>query len=138
MTRKPHRMGAPKERFLGSLVLGSSSALGDAFVGHLRWTDPRVLKERNILLGEDDQDALEYVEATRERLVQQFRVAFSYMVELEKKGYRESSYFVTRQLGGETDNSGSSDNCSSMGSLGYGSTESNTDEEEEDDNEEEE
>jgi hypothetical protein len=93
----------------------------------LRWTDPRVLKERNILLGKDDQAALEYVKATREHLVQQFRMAFSYMVELEKKGYGESSYFVAGQLGEETDDSGS-DDCSSMGSLGYGSMESNTDE----------
>jgi hypothetical protein len=68
-----------------SLVLGSSSALGDALVGRLRWTDLRVLKERNILLGPDAQAALGYVKATRERLVQQFRVAFSYMAELEKK-----------------------------------------------------
>jgi hypothetical protein len=90
---KPHRMGAPKERSLGSLVLGSSSTLGDALVGRLRWTDPRVLKERNTLLGKDNQDALEYVKATRERLVQQFRMAFSYIVELEKKGCGESSYF---------------------------------------------
>jgi hypothetical protein len=128
---KPHRMGAPKERFLGSLVLGSSSALGDALVGRLRWTDPRVLKERNILLGKDHQAALEYVKATRERLVQEFRVAFSYMVELEKREYGELSYFVAGQPGGETDDSGS-DDCSSMGSLGYGSMGSNTDDEDED------
>ncbi|KAH0555953.1 hypothetical protein GP486_006103 [Trichoglossum hirsutum] len=89
-----------------------------------------------ILLGEDDQAALEYVKATRERLVQQFRVAFSYMVELEKKGYGESSYFVAGQLREEMDDSGS-DDCSSMGSLRYGSTESNTGEEESDDDEEE-
>jgi hypothetical protein len=105
---KPHRMGALKERFLSSLVLGSSSALGDALVGRLRWADPRALKERNILLGEDDQAAFEYVKATREHLVQQFQVAFSYIVELGKKGYRESSYFVAGQLREETDDYGSS------------------------------
>ena len=46
-----------------------------------------------------------------------------------EKGYREPSYFVVGQLGGETHDS-SSDDCSSMGSLGYGVTERNADEEE--------
>ena len=39
---------------------------GDALIGRLRWADPRASKERNILLGEDDQAAPEYVKAARE------------------------------------------------------------------------
>src|SRR5437773_5209309 len=40
-----HRLGAPKERFAGSVVLGSSSALGDALMGWRKWTDPEVVRE---------------------------------------------------------------------------------------------
>ena len=37
------RLGAPKERFGGSVVLGSTSALGDALVGCWKWTDVEVI-----------------------------------------------------------------------------------------------
>ena len=40
-----HRLGAPKERFTGSVVLGSSSALGDALMGWWKWTDLEVIQE---------------------------------------------------------------------------------------------
>ena len=40
-----HWLGAPKERFTGSVVLGSSSALGDALMGWQKWTDPEVIWE---------------------------------------------------------------------------------------------
>ena len=76
-----HRLGAPKERFAGSVVLGSSSALGDALVGRRKWTDPEVIRERDTLLGSDSTVALKYVQDVRARLVEQYKTAFSSMVQ---------------------------------------------------------
>ncbi|KAH0561999.1 hypothetical protein GP486_003293 [Trichoglossum hirsutum] len=52
-----HRLGVPKGRFWGSVVPGSSSALGDALLGRRKWTGVEVLRERNLLLGSDCQAA---------------------------------------------------------------------------------
>ncbi|KAH0563246.1 hypothetical protein GP486_002191 [Trichoglossum hirsutum] len=89
------RFGAPKERFLGSEVLGSSSALGDALVGRRMWTDPSVLRERDLLLGSNCQTAMEYVNAVRNRLVEQYRKAFEIMVRNEIQSFGPASYFKT-------------------------------------------
>jgi len=70
-------LGAPKGRFAGSVVLGSSSALGDALVGRRKWTDPEVLQEKDILLGPDANAAAKYVQEVRARLVSQYQLAFA-------------------------------------------------------------
>jgi hypothetical protein len=88
------RLGAPKERFGGSVVLGSTSALGDALVGRRKWTDVEVLRERDILLGPDSGAAQDYVTEVRYRLVEQYRLAFSSMKQAEEKQFGQNSYFV--------------------------------------------
>jgi hypothetical protein len=112
-----HRLGAPKERFQGSVVLGSSSALGDALLGRRKWTDVEVLWERDVLLGPDCQAAHRYVQRVRATLVEQYRKAFSTMAQAEREGFGDDSYFLAEPLGVE---SGNESNDSSMGSLGSG------------------
>src|SRR5204862_2418670 len=46
-----HKMGAPTGRFAGAVMLGSTSAMGDALVGRRKWTDPQVQRERDVVLG---------------------------------------------------------------------------------------
>jgi hypothetical protein len=91
-----HRLGAPKERFAESVVLGSSSALGDALVGRRKWTDPEVIQERDTLLGSDSTAALNYIQDVRAWLVKQYKAAFSSMVQTEKEQFAEQSYFAAR------------------------------------------
>ncbi|KAI9777198.1 MAG: hypothetical protein M1839_009041 [Geoglossum umbratile] len=91
-----HRLGAPKKRFAGSVALGSSSALGDALVGRRKWTDPEVIRERDVLLGSDSAAALVYVQGVRARLVEQYKAAFSSMVQTEREQFAEQSYFAAR------------------------------------------
>jgi hypothetical protein len=104
------RLGAPKERFAGSVVLGSTSALGDALVGRRKWTDPEVLRERNILLGQDAPAAARYVMEVRTRLVSQYRAAFLSMVQIEQEEFGEHSYFFAEgeQVESSSDGSASS------------------------------
>jgi hypothetical protein len=92
----PHKMGAPTGRFSGAVVLGSTSALGDALVGRRKWTDPQVRRERDVVLGRDGVAALAYVEQVRGWLVEQYRAAFEWMKQTELEGFGEVSYFTRR------------------------------------------
>ncbi|KAI9775005.1 MAG: hypothetical protein M1839_001605 [Geoglossum umbratile] len=97
-----HRLGAPKGRFRGSVVLGSSSALGDALLGRRKWTDVEVLWERDLLLGSDCQAARSYVQRARASLVEQYRKAFLTMAQAEREEFGDASYFVAEPLGIES------------------------------------
>ena len=56
------RYGFPGFRFPGSVIVGSSSAIGDTLVGHQKWINPQVIWEQNILLGNDDVAAYAYID----------------------------------------------------------------------------
>jgi hypothetical protein len=61
----------------GAVMLASTSALGDALVGRRLWTDPKVLQERDIILGEDRTTAGAFICRTREKLVDAYQDAFA-------------------------------------------------------------
>jgi hypothetical protein len=92
------KLGAPKSQFAGPVVLASTSALGDALVGRRKWTDPEVLRERNVLLGPDSVAALGYVREVRGRLVEQYEVGFRSMVRTEQEQFGEQSYFEADEV----------------------------------------
>src|SRR4030095_11236151 len=48
----------PPFRFPAAVYMESSYALGDALLGRRKWSDPEVLEQRDILLGNDDDAAL--------------------------------------------------------------------------------
>ena len=114
------------------MVLGSTSALGDALVGRRKWTDVEVIRERNILLGPDSDAAQNYITNIRARLVEQYRIAFISMEEAEKKQFGRNSYFVVAEnrngeegiAGLEDESSDSSDD--SLGSLSTSPAESDS------------
>ena len=81
-------------QFSTTVVLESTSALGDALLGRRKWTDPAVHKDRNILLGDNDANAVQFVQEVRARLVKAYIRAYDIMVEAEKEYYGESSYFA--------------------------------------------
>ena len=81
-------------QFSATVVLESTSALGDALLGQRKWTDPAVHKDRNILLGDNDANAVQFVQEVRARLVKAYIRAYDIMVEAEKEYYGESSYFA--------------------------------------------
>ena len=87
----------PPFRFPASLVLESSSALGDALVARRRWDDPEVLSERDILFGPDHEKAGAYVRQTREELVRKYRKAFGKLEGLERRVFGENSYFLYKE-----------------------------------------
>jgi hypothetical protein len=87
------RYGRPLFPFPGVTKLSSTSCVGDALIGVRRWDDIRVQEERDILLGADDELALQLAENIRERLIQAFFNAFPYVRMNEERAYRDRSYF---------------------------------------------
>ena len=109
------RYGMSGMRFEGSVVLGSSSALGDALVGRRKWTDAEVRLERDVVLGGDSSAAWKYVQEVRGRLVSEYRRGFSRMARIEGEAFGKSSYFRGSRdsSGDESDSSMSSLECPS-------------------------
>jgi hypothetical protein len=93
------RYGRPLFPFPGTTKLGSTSLVGDAMVGARRWDDPRVMEERDILLGNDTKAAWELVEEIRARLKKEFLKAFPFVRIAEMRAYGARSFY--RNLGGE-------------------------------------
>ena len=63
-------------------------------VGRRKWTDPQVLKERDILLGDDDEKARVYIE-----MITRYREAYGQLEEIERKFFGEHSYFYCQEHG---------------------------------------
>ena len=61
----------------------SSSALCDALLGRRRYTDPAVHREAQILLGDDDAAAMEYIQTTRAKLIDNYLKLVEDTMELE-------------------------------------------------------
>ena len=85
--------GRPDYRFPGSVVLQSSSALGDALVGRRKWTDPQVVEERDVLLGSDREKSLRYVTAVRARLLARYEEAYGLLQLTERAAFGKVSYW---------------------------------------------
>ena len=77
-------------------MLESVSPLCDALVGRRRWTDPEVIAERNILLGDDDEKSWAYVNKVRGKLVQVYRAAYAKLEKIEREAFGENSFFLWR------------------------------------------
>jgi hypothetical protein len=85
--------GVPDWPFPGSILLDRVSPLAGALVGSRRWTDPDVIRERDILLGPDDIKAHKLVASIRARLVEAYLRQWKDLVAAEKQAYGENSYF---------------------------------------------
>jgi hypothetical protein len=94
--------GRPAYRFPASVILDSTSALGEALIGRRKWNDPQVLQERDIVLGDDDGRAHTFVNQVRKRLVNRYLELFPVIESVERSAFGEHSYFRSRDsvLGG--------------------------------------
>src|SRR6185295_19477189 len=67
-------------------------------VGRRRWTDPMVIRDRNILLGSDRTAFEALIEAWRKNAVVRFKEAWEVMVAEEIRSFGYKSFFA-RQRG---------------------------------------
>jgi hypothetical protein len=88
------RKGVAGIRFPGALPIRSSYSLPQALVGIKKWTNPDVIFERNILLGPDDEQALEMAKNMQQQLLDTYKRRHSLMEVREREAFQNRSFFV--------------------------------------------
>ena len=84
----------PPFRFPAAISMESSSALGDALIGRRKWDDPMVIYEANLVLGTDDNAALQYVHETRQKLVHNYIRCVENMRQIEPMVFPNNSFVL--------------------------------------------
>ena len=87
----------PPFRFPGAIWMESSYALGDALLGRRKWTDEEAISQRNMVLGDDDELARQFVGEARGKMVEKFLLAGSRLEEVERRAFGVNSSFVARE-----------------------------------------
>jgi hypothetical protein len=82
----------PPYRVPAAVSMASSSALCDALIGRRKYTDPSVLMEVAILLGDDDEAAMNYIASTRAKLIDNYLESVTKVKQLEPLVYPENSF----------------------------------------------
>jgi len=72
----------------------STSALCDALIGRRKWIDPMVIMEANIVLGKDDIAAMNYINQTRQKLVENYLRSVANMRTIEPLVFPDNSYVL--------------------------------------------
>ena len=90
-----HHFAIGEERFSASVELRGISALGDALVGARRWDSKSVIRERDVVLGEDDLNAQRFIKEVREKMKKAWKESFYQVVNTESEEFGENSYFKT-------------------------------------------
>lgn len=94
------RIKTPTGPFGASTLLRVRSPLANALVGARRWSDPDVMRERNILLGGDDGKAWELVDQIRQELVEAYLGQMAELQQLEAEIFGERSFSRSRDKSG--------------------------------------
>lgn len=79
--------------FPAATQVASISALSDALVGRRRWTDPAVLTERAVLLGNDLDKTAALISKWQDRAVEAAKDAFAIVQATERSVFGTNSYF---------------------------------------------
>lgn len=94
----PPRKGVAGVRFPGAIPVRSAYALPQALVGLREWTEPDVIFERNILLGPNDNQALEPAENFRKQLVDTYKLLHPLMEVRERNGFEDKYFFAENDV----------------------------------------
>jgi hypothetical protein len=89
----PNRYGATPFRFPAGVELVGLGAISDVLVCRRRWNSPAVLKERNILLGDDREMAHAFIAQWRGKAVPTVLSLYDDMIAEEKRVFGEKSYY---------------------------------------------
>jgi hypothetical protein len=85
-------------KFPVAVRMSSTSPLCDALLGYRKWDDLEVQLERNIVLGPDEANAWEYIQQTRQRLVENYKLAWKNLEQLERTLYDTNSFFIKNEI----------------------------------------
>jgi hypothetical protein len=74
-------------------------AISDVLVGRRKWDSPTVLRDRDILLGPDQEAAERYIQAWRERAVLTFQDTWEETKAFERNAFGDRSFFYCQEQG---------------------------------------
>jgi hypothetical protein len=88
-----NRYGKVPYAFLTAIAISGLGMLSDAIICRVKWNDPGILHERDIMLGDNQQTAQEYVTEWRRNAVLKAVRAFQIVKRAERSAFGEKSYF---------------------------------------------
>jgi hypothetical protein len=91
--------GRMDEIFPATVRLGRLGAISDALIGQTRWDGVDVREELDILFGDDDMSAWEFVRKWRQHAQQLYVTAFKKLVTAERATFGANSFFQRADLG---------------------------------------
>src|SRR6185295_14398982 len=91
-----HRHAYTDYRWPASVPLHGLRPISDALVGRRRWTDPIIIRDRNILLRSDRTAFEALIEAWRKNAVARFKEVWEVMVAEEIRSFGYKFFFVSR------------------------------------------
>ncbi|KAJ5654780.1 hypothetical protein N7490_001783 [Penicillium lividum] len=91
--------GRIDEIFPATVRLGRLGAFSDALIGQTRWDGVDVREELDILFGDDDMSAWEFVRNWRQHAQQLYVTAFKKLVTAERATFGANSFFQRAELG---------------------------------------
>ncbi|KAF8461231.1 hypothetical protein BDZ91DRAFT_380768 [Kalaharituber pfeilii] len=98
--RSASAYGRPEGRWPATVIMGSTSCIGDALVGKRRWDDPEVVWERDLLLGDargdGGEEARRWVETVRGKIKREFERCWKIVKRVEKEEFGEVTFFKKR------------------------------------------
>lgn len=80
------------------MIKGPSSAVGDVSVSRQKWVDPQVIRERDVLLGNETVSRF-YADRVWAKMVEQYEEVFEQLKIIEIEAFGENSYFHWKELG---------------------------------------
>jgi hypothetical protein len=93
---KPNAYGGIPYRFPASLPLGITSPLSLALVGRTRWDMPDVVKERNLILGDDSEAYVNWLQKWRSAAAVAYKTHHDAAAALEQEIYGHKSFYACR------------------------------------------
>jgi hypothetical protein len=94
----PNRYGATPYRFPAGMELCGLGAISDALVCRRRWGSPAVVRERDVLLGNDRAAAHKYIKQWRRKTVPVVLRLYQEMIDEEKRAFGDKSFYYHLEL----------------------------------------
>ena len=95
--------GAVPYAFPAASQICGLGAISDALVGRVRWDNPSVMFEQQILLGADDSARDKFINDWEARATKVMFDAYKAMATAEEAAYKDKSYFKCRRQGIDLD-----------------------------------
>ena len=92
--RSASSYGENVECLIPKVWLQSSSYIGSALVGRIKWDGVALMRELSYLFGENDEKAHQFVQEARQRAKEEYEKQFGFLQSLERETFGDASFFL--------------------------------------------